>query len=166
MDTQCNFIGLPRSFNVTQSVAPASAAIIFTVNLSRTGTSSCRVPDLPFSFSTFSALVFSHHLHVFTLYHFTIFDKAPSSHKMKTWKHCRGTGFRATPGKRWDCRKQRKISGLCDNLKSWGLEKVLETDEGKTTRWEDSCKSVTRERNEQGAFYEKIMMREWAECKG
>lgn len=28
------------------------------------------------------------------------------------------------------------------------------------THWEDSCKSVTKERNEPGPFYEKIMMRE------
>lgn len=39
-------------------------------------------------------------------------------------------------------------------------------DEGKMTRWEGSCESVTKERNERGPFYEKIMMREWGEWKG
>lgn len=157
MDTHSDFIGLPRSFNVTQSAALASAAIIFTVNLSRSRTSSCRVR--PFSFSAFSAFVFSHHL-LFTLYH--IWSRARAfllqvRHKMKTWKSCRGIAFGVTSGRRWDCAKQRKIS--------W-LEKVSGTDEGKMTHWEDSCKSVTKERNERGPFYEKIMMREWGECKG
>lgn len=41
----------------------------------------------------------------------------------------------------------------------------MERDEGELTCWEDSCRSVTRERNERGPFYEKIMMREWVSVK-
>lgn len=61
--------------------------------------------------------------------------------------------------------KEKQV-GCVITWESCGLEEVLERGEGELTRREDSCRSVTRERNERGPFYEKIMMREWGECKG